>query len=272
MNRFLGSVSYLPFFAPDDGGAGAGAAAGASGDGGAAAAGAGAAASGDAGLQASNLLGDAGGAAAGAAGDGSAQQGQGGDAGQQQQQQQQGEQKTPEQIAQEAKAANDAALDALEIKVPEGLKLDDKLAGDFKAFAKEQGFTADQAQKLVDFQGTRLKEMMEAPYRQWADTQKAWQSEIQADAEIGGSKLQDNIAVAAKALDHTTPNNPIVKTEAESKALREALIATGAGNNPAVVRAFVRLGQFLAAEPRGFVSGGAAGAERSPGEILYGKK
>ena len=264
MPRFLSSVSYLPFFNADTGGGGGGSAP-AGGDGGAAAA----APGGDApsGPGSASLLstakpaaagdaaatGDAAAAAADANGGGEKPAGEGKDG--------DGAKKPGEAAAPEAYA---------DFKLPDGVTVDPKAGDEFKTLAKEIGLSQDAAQKLVDFQGGKLKELVEAPQRAWADVTKQWTDAIKADPEIGGAKFDESRATAARVFDHTIPGNPIVRNEAEAAALRSALDVTGAGNNPAVVRMFARLGALINAEPNGLVLGRPMGtAPKSAAEVLY---
>lgn len=126
----------------------------------------------------------------------------------------------------------------------EGMKLDEQGLKDFKTFAKEQDLTQAQAQKLLDFGSEKLKAQIEAPYRLWADTQKKWQEELKADPEIGGTKLKESIATSARVFQ-PSESNPFCKTAEEAKALKDAINITGAGNNPAIVKVFVRMGELL---------------------------
>ncbi len=134
---------------------------------------------------------------------------------------------------------------------PEGLKLDESTLGDYKALAKEMDLTQEQAQKLLEFGGDKLKAQLEAPYQLWRDTQVKWQSEIKADPEIGGANYDASIKAAGEVFK-PGPGNPLVKNEADAQALRRALNVTGAGNNPAVVKFFVRLGKVIS-EPASLV-------------------
>lgn len=151
--------------------------------------------------------------------------------------------------------------------IPEDMTVDPKNLEDFKTVAQDLNLTQEQAQKLVDFQAGRLKDMLQAPYRAWHELQRQWTDAVKNDAEIGGNKLADNLAAASRVF---TPGdgNPFVRTAAEAKVLKEALIATGAGNNPEIVRLFTRIG--IAMSEPGFVRGKAAGVgEKTTGEIFY---
>ena len=92
----------------------------------------------------------------------------------------------------------------------------------------------------------------------FVDLQTKWVSEIKADPEIGGTRFEASMAQASRAIDRLGV-----------PGLKEALNLTGAGNNPAIVKAFVRLGQMVS-EDR-FVPGrnAAPPAPRSPAETIY---
>ncbi|MFZ0945694.1 MAG: hypothetical protein WB930_00035 [Syntrophobacteraceae bacterium] len=146
-----------------------------------------------------------------------------------------------------------APAEYAEFTIPEGITLDEQTATEFKGLAKELDLTQEQAQKLLDFGGGKLRAQIEAPYKLWAETQAKWQAEVKADPEIGGTKFEQSIKDAAQVFV-PGDSNPFVKNEAEAKALRDALNMTGAGNNPAMVKFFVKIGALLK-EP-GSLSGG----------------
>jgi hypothetical protein len=129
-----------------------------------------------------------------------------------------------------------------ELNLPEaayGTQTDPKIVGEFAALAREHNLSKDQAQKFLDFGGAKIKAAVEAPYKQWADQQIAWQAEVKKDSEIGGKNFESSVK-AAQSIFKPGDGNPFVKDEAEASALRKALAWTGAGNNPAVVKFFVR--------------------------------
>ena len=139
------------------------------------------------------------------------------------------------------------------------MKVDEETLGQAKGIFQEAKLPQETAQKFVDLYAGKLKEATETPYKLWHDTQAKWVKEINEDKEIGGDKLSEATSNAAKALDH-----PALKVP----GLREALIFTGAGNHPAVLKFFARVGKAVSAET--FVgTGGAAGPARSTAELLY---
>jgi hypothetical protein len=145
-----------------------------------------------------------------------------------------------------------------EFKLPEGVTVDaDSLKPATELFA-ETGLSQDQAQKFIDLAMARETAAAHKSVQAFVDLQNQWVSEIKADPDIGGDRLKSSLASANRAIDRL--NVP---------GLREALNFTGAGNHPAVVKAFVRLGQMIA-EDR-FRPGHLARPEvpRSPAEVIY---
>jgi len=145
-----------------------------------------------------------------------------------------------------------------EFKLPEGVAVDaDSLKPATELFA-ETGLSQDQAQKFIDLAMARETAAAHKSVQAFVDLQNQWVSEIKADPDIGGDRLKTSLASANRAIDRL--NVP---------GLREALNFTGAGNHPAVVKAFVRLGQMIA-EDR-FRPGHLARPQvpRSPAEVIY---
>lgn len=145
-----------------------------------------------------------------------------------------------------------------EFRLPEGATADpDSLKPATELFA-ETGLSQEQAQKFIDLAMARETAAAHRGVQAFVDLQNQWVSEIKADPDIGGDKLKASLASAGRAIDRL--NIP---------GLREALNFTGAGNHPAVVKAFVRLGQMIS-EDR-FRPGHPAQPEvpRSPAEVIY---
>ena len=145
-----------------------------------------------------------------------------------------------------------------EFKLPEGVAVDaDSLKPATELFA-ETGLSQDQAQKFIDLAMARETAAAHKSVQAFVDLQNQWVSEIKADPDIGGDRLKSSLASANRAIDRL--NVP---------GLREALNFTGAGNHPAIVKAFVRLGQMIA-EDR-FRPGHLARPQvpRSPAEVIY---
>jgi hypothetical protein len=132
-----------------------------------------------------------------------------------------------------------------DLKIPEGLQVDEKQISDFKSFAEEQGLTPAQAQSILEFGGAKVKEMVERPYRVWQERQDRWAAQTKADRIIGGKNLDQNVRIA-QLVFQPGESNPFVSSAAEARNLKAALCLTGLGDNPHVVRLFMRMGRYVA--------------------------
>lgn len=172
--------------------------------------------------------------------------------------------KTPEQIAadkvvSDTKAAEDkvvadkkaaddkAAADKLaaegkppvyELKLPEGIKADEKSMATFTSLLGEHKIDPKVAQSLVDMHYANMQETAKAfvadNQKLWTETQTKWAEEISKDPELGGDKKAATVARLGKALD-----------EYGSPEARQAFDLTGAGNNPHIVRMFNKMAAAL---------------------------
>jgi hypothetical protein len=145
-----------------------------------------------------------------------------------------------------------------EFKLPEGATVDGASLEQATALFKEAGLPQEQAQKFIDLAVSREQAAAHKGVQAFVDLQTKWVSEIKADPEIGGTRFEASMALASRAIDRLGV-----------PGLKEALNLTGAGNNPAIVKAFVRLGQMVS-EDR-FMPGrnAAPAASRSPAETIY---
>jgi hypothetical protein len=118
--------------------------------------------------------------------------------------------------------------------VPEGVKLNDAVVGDLKAFAKSKGLTQDEAQQLVDLGIKNAQNQHATLVDQIAQQQASWIEAARIDKEIGGDKLDENRALSKRALDaFGTPE--LTKMLDESKL----------GDHPEILRAFYRVGKAI---------------------------
>ena len=142
--------------------------------------------------------------------------------------------------------------EAYEFNVPEGVELDKAAVDEFSAIAKELGLDQTGAQKVADVAVKMAQRQAEAHQAQVT----SWVEEVKADKEIGGDKLNENLAMAKKALDHFgTPE------------LKDLLNMTGLGNHPAVIKAFFKAGKAISEDT--FVPGAPKGASTDPAKILF---
>ena len=142
------------------------------------------------------------------------------------------------------------APEKYEFKAPEGKQFDAEIIGNFSEIAKELNLTQDAAQKLVETMGPKIAERQLA---QIQAVQNEWTQQSQVDKEFGGDKLNENLAVAKKALDSFgTPE------------LRSLLQQSGLGNNPEVIRFMYRAGKAISEDTFVGNSPGAGGKSTGP--------
>lgn len=140
-----------------------------------------------------------------------------------------------------------------DFKMPEGVELDGAAADEFKALAAELKLKPEDAQKVVDLAAKREQARAQA----FAAQVQAWGDEVKADKEIGGTKLDENLGLARKALDQFgTPE------------LKSLLDSTGMGNHPQVVKLMVNIGKAISEDK--IERGTPAGQTKDAASILYG--
>lgn len=144
-------------------------------------------------------------------------------------------------------AKADGAPDKYDFKLPEGFEMPEETSKEVNTMFKELNLTNDAGQKLLDYYAKKSQEASEAPFKLWQDTQEKWIKEVKNDPEIG-SKMDEVKTTVSKAIDG-------LGDAKLATAFREAMDYTGAGNNPAFIKAFYKLAQKLT--EGGHVSGNA---------------
>lgn len=147
----------------------------------------------------------------------------------------------------------------IELKLPEGFVVDAPGLDGFKTLALEAGLDSPKAQKILDHYISFESQRADAAAKAAVEQDAKWAAELKVDPEIGGDKWNESLVQARKGLKH-------VGVEV-AQVLRDA----GLGNNPQLVRAFVKLGRSLAEDS---VSGSSPAAGTKPPaaqlhELLY---
>lgn len=122
---------------------------------------------------------------------------------------------------------------AFELNAPEGLNLNDGTIAKLKEVAQDQGLTAQQTQALLDAAGVSLGENNEAFLK---DTREEWVQAVANDKELGGHRLNENMALADK----------VVETFGD-EGLRELLNEGDLplGKEPRIFRLLVKVGKAM---------------------------
>lgn len=163
----------------------------------------------------------------------------------------------------EEKPPEPEAPDYTDIKLPDGLKLDDPILSKFLEAAKEKGVSRETAQAVIESVAPGVLEALQAPMAEWRQTQEGWLDQIRADAEIGGANLREVQTTIGRVLA-----NPAFVSPEEAKVFREHMDLTGAGNSPAFVKTFYRMARALV-EAGPVSAGRPAPVPRNPAEVLY---
>lgn len=151
----------------------------------------------------------------------------------------------------DTKADAPAVPEKYEFTMPDGIKLDDSAAEEFSSIAKEFKLTQEQAQKVAEVGAKMVQRQQEAQ----ANQVQSWIEAVKTDKEIGGDKLNENLAIARKTIEtFGTPE------------LRDVLNMTGLGNHPEIVKMALKIGKQISED--GFVRG----ANSKPGSDDPAKK
>lgn len=122
-------------------------------------------------------------------------------------------------------------FDPEKLAFPEGFQKDDEVFGEFTNVANEHKLTGPAAQQLLNLHAKAVQKATDQLMTQWDQQQETWKREVMADKEIGGDKLQEVRQTFAKVAENSELSDPEFK---------KALVFTGAGNNPAIIRTLYR--------------------------------
>ena len=125
--------------------------------------------------------------------------------------------------------------EAYEFTFADGMEVDADTLGNLSELAKELGLTQEQAQKIADLGVKQSERWAEAQQQVLADAEKQWIDTLKADKDLGGDKLDENMAVAKGALD-----------KFGSPELTEFLKESRLGNHPELIRWAFKVGKAIA--------------------------
>lgn len=146
-----------------------------------------------------------------------------------------------------------------ELKVPEGSQLNKDDIEEIESYAKDQGFSNEQAQKLVDRDFKNRARFVESQQAQLQETTQQWGEQVKTDKEIGGEKFNESVSLAKQVLKRFG-----------SDELRTQLDKTGFGNHPELVRVFSRIGRSMDSDKL-MKTGDAPARKKSIEEVFYGE-
>ena len=152
---------------------------------------------------------------------------------------------TPEQASaeQQPKAG---APEVYEFKAAEGQTFDPEFVKSYSEVARELNLTQEAAQTMIDKVGPVLAQQQAA---QIAQVRNDWAEASKVDAEFGGTKFNENLAIAKQSIDKfATPE------------FKQMLDDTGLGNHPEWIRYCYRVSKAFSPDnfEGGHKEGGAA--------------
>lgn len=149
-----------------------------------------------------------------------------------------------------------APIEYADFKIPEGVTVDPKDVTAFEGLAKDMGLSQDNAQKLLTFEAERIRQINDDMSEQHYQTVQEWAEKAQADKEFGGEAFQENITLAAKAVDAFG-----------SPEVVEMLNHTGLGSHPEFIRMFVNIGKAVSSD--GVITGGNGGRATDDAKAFF---
>lgn len=148
-----------------------------------------------------------------------------------------------------------------QLKLPDGLKVDEAAMKDFLPLAQKHGLTAGQAAALVEFNAGLAKRAEEARGAVQDEAAKSALESLKKDAEIGGAKFEASMKLAGAALvkfggpvDEKTGKSALVE------AFNTTRLADGSmlGDQSWLAQFLVNVGKAIAEDQVGANQGGGA--------------
>lgn len=174
------------------------------------------------------------------------------------------EETSPETKTEETKTsetAKPALPEKYELKAPEGVQVSAETLEKVALFAKEQGLTQDQAQKVFERQIQAEADLVSAQQAKLQEEASKWMDQLKGDKEIGGDSLKENVEHAKRVVE-----------KYGSDAFKETLNKTGLGNHPELVRVFARIGKQMAEDQLVMPGKESGKAQVDPAEVLFGPR
>jgi len=151
-------------------------------------------------------------------------------------------------------------------KVPEGFTLDQATLETFTPLAKELDLTQEQAQKLVDFEASRMTQFQSAQAQAFANQVAAWGEETRGDKEVGGQAFDASVQAAGLAMNRFGTPELRAIFGLPSKENPKGL---GLGNHPELIRFIARVGKAMGEDTFHSGAGKDPGSDVSLAQKFY---
>jgi hypothetical protein len=149
------------------------------------------------------------------------------------------------------------APEKYELKLPEGSGLKPRRIDEIAALAKQDGLSNDAAQALLDYESEAHAAWMENQKSELAAKSQEWFRAAESDPEFGGAQFKQSAELAKSVIN-----------KFGSDSLKKALVESGLGNHPELIRVFSKIGKAMAPDTL-VMGGGSAPPDKSMAEIFY---
>lgn len=147
----------------------------------------------------------------------------------------------------------------LELKIPDGSKLEQADLDGILALAKEKGLNQEQAQLVLDNKHAAIQSFEEKTQQALSTlNDKTWKEELIADKEVGGKDFETNGILAHKAAETFF-----------GKEFADELKTMKLNHHPKLFRGLVKIAKAMKDDT--YVHPGATGGTKPIEEVFYGK-
>lgn len=138
-----------------------------------------------------------------------------------------------------AKPAAPSIPENYEIQPMEGYEVLPEVMETITPLLKKHNLSQEAAQELANVHMDIMQKQAAAMEKARSEMINQWVKDIKTDAEFGGAKYNENLALAKRGLRAIQPPG-----EGKSE-LNVLLEASGMGNHPEIIKAFARIGKLV---------------------------
>lgn len=165
----------------------------------------------------------------------------------------------PKEGAEKAPVEAKVVPEKYDLKLPDGSALNPARVEKIALFAKENGLSQDEAQRVVERESDAVADFAKGQNENYERTKSQWLESSKSDSEIGGEHLKESVHVANSVIE-----------KYGSTALRENLNATGLGNHPELIRMMVKIGREMGPDKLVVAGSETAGKPKPTAERVWG--
>jgi hypothetical protein len=158
----------------------------------------------------------------------------------------------PTEAGAEAKATELTSAE-IELKLPEGIKVDDTLFSEFKTVAKELGLDSAKAQRLLDLQVRTAQDFDKKVDAAWEQTRTEWVEKAKSDKEFGGANYDASIKSARLAVN-----------KFGGAEFKKFLNDFGIGDHPELIRFMAHVGKAFGEDRTAGTTAAGTSAPQNP--------